>query len=148
MTPQKQLYRHQPELGTIGDCERTCLACLLDLTPDQVPHFGEKNWEDSTAFNKQEDEWLQSAGYRRIQLAYDISLESLLKSQKNLAPHVYYILSGQSKTGCNHSVIGLNDQIVWDPSINDSGIVGPCDDGYYWITYLISEIFIAKEEFK
>ena len=23
-----------------------------------------------------------------------------------------------------------------DPSLDDSGIVGPCDDGFYWVQYI------------
>ena len=52
-------------------------------------------------------------------------------------PGLYYLLSGTSRTGCNHTVVALDDQIVWDPSLSDSGIIGPCDDGYYWIKLYI-----------
>ena len=39
MIKQKQIYRHLPEAGQIGDCARTVIACLLDLHPCEVPHF-------------------------------------------------------------------------------------------------------------
>ncbi len=36
MTPNKQLNLHEPAAGVIGDCWRTCIACLLDKSPSDV----------------------------------------------------------------------------------------------------------------
>lgn len=137
----KQLFRHLPKQGIIGDCERTAIACLLDLKPEEVPHFGEKYFDDGYMFNKMEDEFLASMGYARIQIPYCCDLSTFLTTAKLYNPSVYYLLSGQSKTGCNHTVVCCGDLIIWDPSIDDAGIIGPCSDGYYWATYLISERF-------
>ena len=35
---QKQANRHDPENGIFGDCYRTCLAGLLGVDRDSVPH--------------------------------------------------------------------------------------------------------------
>jgi hypothetical protein len=56
---------------------------------------------------------------------------------KAINPGVFYLLGGQSRTDCGHSVVCLDDAIIWDPSLTDAGIVGPMEDGYYWITVLI-----------
>jgi hypothetical protein len=37
----------------------------------------------------------------------------------------------------NHTVVCRGGRIEWDPSMDDAGIVGPCDDGFYWVTWLI-----------
>lgn len=136
MTPQKQLFTHNPP-ASIGDCERTAIACLLDLPLTEVPHFGALHWDDPIAFNAAEDAYLLSVGYSRVQIPYDRPLDEILGSMRYCAPNVYYLLSGTSRTGVNHTVICLNDRIVWDPSTVDSGIIGPCSDGYYWVTLLI-----------
>lgn len=142
MTPQKQLFLHNPP-ETIGDCERTAIACLLDLPVTEVPHFGQHYWDNPDAFNRAEDEYLLSVGYVRAQVPYNHPLDEVLGSMRFCAPDVYYLLSGTSRTGVNHTVICLNDTIVWDPSTIDSGIVGPCSDGHYWVTLLIQSRFSA-----
>lgn len=136
MTPQKQLFTHNPPTS-IGDCERTAIACLLDLPVTSVPHFGALHWDDSTAFKSAEDAYLLSVGYSRVQIPYNDDLDSVLGSMRYCASNVYYLLSGTSLTGVNHAVICLNDRIVWDPSTVDSGIIAPCSDGHYWVTLLI-----------
>lgn len=139
MTPYKQLFRHKPEEGVIGDCERTAIGCLLDLPPDQVPHFGEKHWKDSDAFYEMEDAWLRDRGLYRVKVVFQqgSSLEDVLANQQWMNRGVYYLLGGTSRTGCNHTVVGCGGEIAWDPSIDDAGIIGPCDDGYFWVIYLI-----------
>lgn len=39
MTPAKQLFTNADEKRPVGDCWRTCIAMLLDLPPEEVPHF-------------------------------------------------------------------------------------------------------------
>lgn len=146
MIKHKQLFRHKPEEGIIGDCERTAIACLLDLYPSEVPHFGEKYFDDGVMFNRMEDAYLLTQGYCRIQIPYECDLNTFFIGARFCNPSVYYLLSGQSKTGCNHTVICCGDQIVWDPSLDDAGIIGPCSDGYYWVTYLIPTKFTKEGE--
>ena len=137
MIQRKQLFRHNPELGIYGDCNRTAIACLLDLEPEQVPHFGE-DYRDSDAFQRREREWLTSQGWCAVSSAYNSPLDDVLRVQEIINPGVYYLLGGKSRTGCGHSVIGCGGEIVWDPSLDDSGIVAPFDsDGLYWVTWLV-----------
>jgi hypothetical protein len=37
---QKQMFYHRPELGIYGDCQRTCIASMLDMDKFDVPNFG------------------------------------------------------------------------------------------------------------
>jgi len=137
MTPQKQRFRHRPDDGEIGDCHRTAIACLLDIDRDAVPHFGEHHFNDMAAFNQGVNTFLRNRGLATVDVAFNSSLSDVLKCLGALNPSTYYILGGMSRSGVNHSVIGCGGEIVWDPSLDDTGIVGPCDDGYYWITYLV-----------
>lgn len=138
MIRRKQLFRHDPANGVYGDCHRTAIACLLDLEPDQVPHFG-SDYTDSEAFHRREKEWLASNGWCAVSNAFDAPLDLVLRAQASINPDVYYLLGGKSRTGCGHTVIACGDCIVWDPSLDDSGIVGPFDsDGFYWVTWLVS----------
>ena len=138
MIKQKQLYRHKPAEGMIGDCWRTCLACLLDLTPASVPHFvALAGVENSEGSRKLSLEWLATKGLTMVEVPYNAALEDIQRMQGGLNPGVHYLLSGNSRTGVGHSVIGCGDSIAWDPSLDDAGIVGPMDDGHYWITWLV-----------
>lgn len=146
MIKRKQLFSHDPRgAGTIGDCHRTALACLVDLEPADVPHFAELSWDfgrgtfvdDGETFNRLVAEWLASAGLSTVCVVYGCPLEDVLRTQGLTNPGTYYLLGGQSRNGVNHTVVCLEDRIEWDPAIDGSGIVGPCDDGYYWVTYLV-----------
>lgn len=145
MKPQRQKNRHRPEEGLIGDCHRTCYACLLDLDRDSVPNFAEVGFDPTKEgggnvkeFKGACKSWLAENGYAEFSIAFNCELEDILGYMAVVNPGQYYILGGESRTGVNHSVIAKDDAIVWDPSLNDSGIVGPCKpDGMYWITVLV-----------
>ena len=143
MTPQKQLNRHDPENGVLGDCYRTVIACLLDLKPEEVPHIHEHNG----AMNMQEQQdmmnaWLAARGLVEVNVPCDgsIGLEVALEVMDRWSMGTRYMLTGQSRTGCNHVVICKGREIEWDPSLNDSGIIGPADDGFFWFGFLGNKV--------
>lgn len=145
MIKRKQLFRHRPAEGTIGDCHRTAIACLLDVEPDVVPHFGALYFDDPAGFNQAFEDWLSARGYRTVVIAFqDISLAYLLESIGTQNKGAYYLLGGTSRTGVNHTVICCGCEIAHDPSLDDSGITGPCDDGYWWITFLVPRLMYAE----
>lgn len=144
MTPHKQLFRHRPDEGQIGDCWRTAIGCLLDKPPADVPHFTEGAWNNTAEANAKARAWLATQGLSFVESAYAGTLEGVMASVAANSPNVHYLLGGNSRTGVGHSVVACNEQIVWDPSIDDAGIVGPMDDGYYWITWLVPH-FLVKQ---
>lgn len=137
-----QRFRHKPEEGIFGDCHRTCFACLMDLEPEEVPNFGEHHG-DPYGFYEAVDKFLSLKGLARVELAFD-SLDDVFQIMHNLNTSVYYILGGKSQTGVNHSVIGLGNRIFHDPSQTQAGIIGPCTDGYYWVTFLVPKHFTTE----
>lgn len=133
---QKQAFHHKPEAGQYGDCHRTVIACLLNLDRDSVPNFG-VHYGTPGAFQAAEKEFLKSQGLGSVSVAYTGTLEEILNAMEWMSPKAYYILGGTSKNGLGHSVIGLGNRIIWDPSLDDSGIVGPMEGNVYWITFLV-----------
>ncbi|MES2685718.1 MAG: hypothetical protein V4706_02790 [Pseudomonadota bacterium] len=131
----KQLFHHKPEEGIYGDCHRTAIACLLDKLPKDVPHFG-VHFNDGKAFEAAVKEFLQLHDLFPMQFAFTGELQPILDYMGASNPGIHYMLCGRSRTGVNHTVVALDNAIVWDPSITDAGIVGPCDDGYFWIMTL------------
>ena len=145
MTPFKQLYRHKPEEGVIGDCWRTCFGCLLDIQPQFVPHFLQYCWNDGLQARANAKNWLAKLSLSYVEVPYGGTLQDVLRTCKDLAPGMHYLLGGESRTGVGHSVVCCDDQIVWDPSLDDAGIIGPMDDGHYWVTWLIP-MLLAKDK--
>ncbi|RWN78059.1 MAG: hypothetical protein EOS02_09875 [Mesorhizobium sp.] len=132
----KQLHRHLPDQGIYGDCARTVIACLLDLDPEDVPHAH----RELAAGEQQEmhDAFLLDRGILRISIPVQIAeIEKALEWGAYYAKGMPYVLAGTSRTGVNHVVIAHGREIIWDPSLTDAGIIGPCDDGLYWFELLV-----------
>lgn len=136
MTPNKQLNLHDPAAGVIGDCWRTCIACLLDKSPSDVPHFVDGCWDDAATAARRTRQYLATLGLNFIEYPMQAELTDVLRSVGSINPDQHYLLSGNSRNGTGHTVVCYNDQIVWDPSRDESGIVGPMDDGLFWIVWL------------
>ena len=153
MEPHKGLVKHEPP-HSYGDCMRTAIACLLEVHPLDVPHWYEDGlaWEDDDGFSIQHGkmkQWLHDQGLLLIGHAYKCDdevfpLENVLLNMAVLNPDEFYILAGESKTGCAHVVICQNDEIIWDPSPGNPGIIGPQPhDGYYHVEFLARRLIDA-----
>ncbi len=139
MTPHSQLIEHDPANGMHGDCQRTCVAVILDLHPSDVPHFCDDptaTRSDANWWARRQDEWLAGRGLTAATFAYsgDASLDDVMLWTSRQNPTTPMILLGQSSLGCNHVVVVLNGEIVCDPSGN--GIVGPSLEGTWEVSLL------------
>lgn len=101
--------------------------------------------DDGPAATRLAREWLSGRGLSLIQFAFASDLQSVLDSQASCNPNTYFILGGTSRTGVLHAVIACNAEIVWDPSPDDAGIVGPDKDGLYWIEFLVPSLTVRRE---
>jgi hypothetical protein len=137
MKPQKQKNRHRPEEGIYGDCHRTCIAMLLNMDRDDVPNFAEVFPDDGKSFRDICEEWTRAHGFATVSIPFPNSFEEVGRFMRVVNPGVYYLLGGESRSGVNHSVVAVNDVIACDPSLNDSGIIGPCNDGFTWVTIFV-----------
>lgn len=138
MKPQKQLFRHKPDEGVFGDCHRTAIAIVLDMDAADVPHFMGDGDQPEEAHRACEA-WLNARGISTISMVFDgvTRLADILSTIAGINRHSKptYLLMGTSRTGCNHIVVCCDGKIVCDPSLDDSGIIGPCHDGLYWLTF-------------
>ena len=104
-----------------------------------MPHFFE-DWEGDPAPQwVHVREWLTEQGYRILKVAYsgETTVMNVISCVGRINPDYRFLLTGKSRTGVNHVVICKNDDIDHDPSIDQVGIVGPCDDGLYWVEFLV-----------
>lgn len=142
MTPVFSQVRHDPDGKVWGDCHRAAVATVLDLPLLAVPHFSD-GWPSGDEFKRRERKFLASHGLVPIDLVYtppaECGHELILRVVGDMNPGVPYILGGTSRHRVDHSVVCLDDRIVHDPSRDEdgtaAGIVGPCADGWYWITF-------------
>jgi len=146
MTPDtscfyKQLHRHEPSEGLIGDCWRTCIANLLGLKPQAVPHFVQDNFGDGTdaaASYKATRDWLAARNLSLLSIA--LYTDEPQTFDFGLSP---YIMGGRSgRSDISHVVLGHgNFQILHDPSNSpESFSAFECDATlrpYYWCHFLI-----------
>lgn len=115
----KQLYRHQPEYEIMGDCYRTCIANIFGLMPWEVPHFNVDYEADASS------DWLEELGFQQFYFQCGGDLDNALWELSLLAPGELFILSGESRTRVNHSVLARDGEIIHDPSLTNAGIIGP-----------------------
>lgn len=139
MTPQSQLIKHDPENGQYGDCQRTCVAVILDLHPSEVPHFCDDptaTREDDDWWEKRQSRWMAERGLTVATFAYsgEVSLDQVMLWTSKQNPTTPMILLGRSGTGCNHVVVVLDGEIACDPS--GSGIVGPSIEGLWEVSVI------------
>ena len=143
MREQKQLYYHRPAEKLYGDCWRTCIACLLDVAPDDIPHYYEILWKEGQDIAQEVHEatntfLTERYGVRFVEYPLATTDQAVLREY---ITHYYkdmYVMVGCNSTNGGHSVIMRNESYIWDPAKDSSGCVGPMDEGYYWIGLLVS----------
>lgn len=115
---------HNPAEGRWGDCFRCCIASLLDMKAEDVPHFMEEGDASADYWYERLSKFLQPLG-----LAYlEFTVPSLDGWRVDWLVangfSAYHVLSGTSPRG-PHSVVALNGKMVHDPSPLKAGLVGP-----------------------
>ncbi len=149
MIEQKQLHLHRPEQNQYGDCWRTCIACILNVPPNNIPHYYEQLWKEGENISQEvhaaTNEFLADAGYgvQYIEIPVQCDEEQLRVYISHYFKDMYVIVGCNSKNG-GHSVIMKGYDYMWDPAIDNSGCVGPMEDGYYWIGFLVD--LVHKEQ--
>jgi hypothetical protein len=142
MTPVEAIIKqHDPDAGQCGDCWRACIASMLDLPTEAVPHFAVDaegkmlNGEDASLKLM---EFLRPLGFSYVEVPFSLAEgdtvdDALTKIGAAWMRDVHWTLLGKSKRGFNHVVVCRGAKVVHDPTYGDPhGIVGPAEDGYFW----------------
>lgn len=133
MIPADCTTKHDPANGTWGDCYRACLASILDLPSEQVPHFiqdreGQPEWRDD------ERAWLAARGLQAIVMVLKLPLPTILEWLGAMNPEVHCIVMGMGSNGIPHAVVACGGSIVHDPG--HVGITGPLEGGQHALTFV------------
>jgi hypothetical protein len=138
LRPQQQRFRFASQ-GVAGDCHRTCIAMILNMHRDDVPHFMEgldpslpPDHPSHLAAERAELEWLARRGLTVVDLPFPGGhpLSELLEQFTTLAHGAPLILKCTATGGDHHSVV-IVDGEVHNP--NSSEVVGPMRDGFWWV---------------
>lgn len=167
MIPHIQRFRHEPDRLQFGDCHRTALASILSLhDPESAPHFigeyerieaikaagpGHPLWdriEPESKYNweTEQEKWLNSLGYTlaTVQFNGEVPASDLFAYMDRFNTNLYYLLSGQSPRGTNHTVVACGGAFAHDPHPDGGYLVGPMDNGM-WELGIIAPISMKKD---
>jgi len=132
-------YHKQQILGDNGDCFRTCIACLMDHYVNDVPHFMDGSTTPEEGYDAAQ-EWLRGWTLQMVMIPFDgegESVEEILEYFEALLPTGQKaILTGGTARGSNHCVVIEDGAIIHDPDPQNRGLIGPANDGCYWVTFL------------
>ena len=120
MIPVDMTVLHDPPTK-IGDCFRCCIASILELPANKVPHFcGLDPWTDQP-----DERWrnhllafLEPMGLYYFEIAF--SAEILPEWSKHLELH--HTISGISPRKVRHACVGFGGAVVHDPHPSRAGI--------------------------
>lgn len=133
MTPTFCQIRHDPPNDQWGDCLRACIATVLDLPHDDVPHFADHGRNSDAAFKLMRT-WAKQRGLAPYLAAYPAtSLSELLDMQRTLNPDSVYVLFGGTSDGTDHCVVCRGGEVVHNPAWYGSSLVGPTSAGWWQV---------------
>lgn len=107
---------HDPDAGTYGDCLRACVASILEMDADDVPHFFHDGCDGETGTQRMRD-WLGLRQLAPFFIQYDghHSLAEILELQAIQNPDVHYLLYGRTADE-DHVVVAHGGKVVHNPS--------------------------------
>jgi hypothetical protein len=133
--PVDQTILHNPAQGRYGDCFRACIASILHLPAQAVPHVFDGASDDDTAGDGLEmlNQWLAQYG-----LAYtEVLTTDPLQMMARYNSAAYHVMVGRSPRGGNHAVVAKAGKVVHDPHPERGGLSKPLQDGY-WAVGVVS----------
>lgn len=136
MIPAICRIKHDPDAGTFGDCLRACVASILELDADDVPHFFHDGCDGETGTQRMR-EWLSERQLAPFFIQYDghHSLDEILELQGAQNPDVHYLLYGRTADE-DHVVVARGDKVVHNPSWYPTPLVG-CGSHGLWTMMVI-----------
>ena len=139
MIPVKQTIRHNPEHGAYGDCHRAAVATILELPIEKVPHFA-IDGPTGEVFSQRVDDFLAGFNLAVFDMPFpgDLTLKQVLDfmGTRIRDRKLVFLLGGLSPRLTNHTVVCQGDELVHDPHPDAGGLIGPCTDGFWWVTTL------------
>lgn len=140
MIPVVCRVKHDADVGTYGDCVRACVASIMELDAEAVPHFYHDNCDGGTGFDRI-NAFVGQHGLATFTTAYsgDDTLAELLATMGEQNPTAVYMLFGRTASGGSHVVVCRGGQIVHDPAWSRSPLIAPTSAGC-WIVMVLARV--------
>lgn len=134
MKPVHCRVLHDPENGKYGDCLRACIASLLELDADDVPHFHHDDPGGEEA-NRRMYEFLEGRGYVPFWSFFDggASLDEILNAMQVHNFDVYYLLYHKTMSEMDHVVICKGGVVDFNPAWYPTTVAGPNSSGAWGV---------------
>jgi len=120
------------ENGQIGDCWACCIAAVLGIPRNEVPHFLQED-PSGQRMDPDTQRWLNNRGFVLIHVeGADFNYPRWAGETVPMLPVIAAGPTPRSKrVGQHHAVVMLGGKLVYDPH--------PSDDGLTWVVdqYLI-----------
>lgn len=118
MTPVDQEFLHDPASGSYGDCQRACIASILNLPLSEVPNFAGPGVDD-LEFSTRVKNFLATKNLAHLEFTYfDFAGFGNPKPSS-----LYHIIYGMTERGFWHAVVGLDGEVVHDPHPFKTGLL-------------------------
>lgn len=111
----------QTEFGERGNCVQACVASLLELPLEAVPHFllDENGELDEHRAWKRMDTWLAGRGLERKMFYLWPGWEKCMRAQG------FHLIGGDGPRSRGHLVVGCSGTMIHDPHPSRAGLVKP-----------------------
>ena len=139
MKPVHCRVAHEPENGKYGDCVRACVASLLELEPEDVPHFYEDNASGEIGTERVR-QFLATKNLAPFYTYFDgaITFTELMNVQRIMNPSTYYMLFHRTESG-DHVVICKGGEVDFDPAWYRSKVAGPNSNGFWGVMVIAKQ---------
>ena len=136
MKPEMCRIKDDPENNQSGDCVRACIASLLELDAENVPHFFAE--PDGLKANQDMQFWL--ANRRKIaafiSLPGEWSFKKFGEYMTEFYHNKYYMLWAGFGSG-DHAVICKNGKIEHNPAWYRTPLTGPHSHGIWIVGFVV-----------
>jgi hypothetical protein len=117
MKPVDMTIMHDPPRAH-GDCFRCVIASILELSPNEVPHFSALA-EDSAEERKLVRGWLAPRGFAYFEIEWEA--DALKAWKADLSFH--HVISGMTARNTRHACVGFAGEVVFDPHPDRTGLI-------------------------
>ena len=133
MIPVHCRVKHAPDEGTYGDCLRACVASIMEVDAEAVPHFFHDDCDGQTGIDRMRV-WLDDQGLSPFFTSFDGGhpLDDVLAIQAAQNPGVHYLLFGRTEGG-DHVVVCKGDKVAHNPAWYPTPIVAAGTHGFWTI---------------
>jgi len=138
MTPTFCTVKDDPENRLYGDCVRACVAAILDMPSETVPHFFHDNCDGETG-NARVRDFLRPLGYAPflINLPGSLDCGEILRMMGVMNAETLFMLFGRTDMN-DHVVVCKGGKVVNDPSWLAMPLIGPGEHGF-WSVMVIAK---------